>query len=163
MKHDLAETEISELASEEVKRIDARLKASDVSHIDAAFEKLLKKHKYEPTWTTVYCLSRVKNAHKGSARRIADEIGKLGEYQIYYTDFSSGTHGQDILSSVAIRDGHFDVYNMRDGSGFVSVLHLAINAAVELYKALIEHYLPADATAFSNKYVSDWMSRLPNH
>lgn len=159
LKHELSKTQLPKLAAEDLKKLDARLKAHDVSHIDAAFEKLLNKNKYEPTWTMVYCLSRAKNAHKGSARKIAEEIGKLDEYQIYYTDFSSGTHGQDILSSIAIREGHIDVSNIRNGCDFDTVYHLAMNSAVELYKALLEHYLPTEVTAFCNKYIKDWMPR----
>lgn len=161
LRSDLAKTDLPKLAAQEVQKLDLRLKASDVAGIDAAFERLLRQNKYEPPWTMVYCLGRSQNAHKGSARKIAEEIGKLAEYQVYYTDYSSGTHGQDILSSFAIRDGHIDVSNIRDGSDFVTALHLAINSAVELYKALLEHYLPSEVTAFCNKYITDWMPRLP--
>ncbi len=159
LKHQLAQTHIPRLAAQKAQAINARLKLPDIAAIDSAFDKLAAKVGYDPSWTAVYCSNRDQNKHKGSARRIAEEIGRLPEYQIYYTDYSTGTHGQDLLSSIAIRDGHIDVSNIRDGHDFETVCFLATNSALELYKALLEHYLPDEVGAFCNKAIKDWMPR----
>ncbi len=84
----------------------------------------------------------------------------MDEYQVYYADYSSSTHGQDVLSSVSLRSENMDVKSIRNFSSFESVFHLAANYAIETYKALLEKYRPGEVENFCDKYVRDWMPRL---
>lgn len=159
LKHQLAQTHIPGQSAQRSKVIDDRLKLSDVADIDSAFDKLSAKLGYDPSWAAVYCSNRAQNKHRGSSRRIAEEIGKLADYQIYYTDYSTRTHGQAVLSNIAIGNGHIDVANIRDVDDFKTTYFLAINYAFELYKALLEHYLPSEVPAFCAMAIKNWMPR----
>lgn len=159
LRHQLAQTQIPEQSAQRVKAIDARLKLSDVTDINSAFDKLAVKLGYDPSWTAVYCSNRNQNKHRGSARKIAEEIGKLADYQIYYTDYSTRTHGQAVLSNISIGDGYISVSNIRDVNDFETTYFLAINSAFELYKALLEHYLPDEVQAYCAMAIKNWMPR----
>lgn len=161
-KLSLQDSALEKQAKAELAKLNQRLSLPDVRSINASFDSSSAKQGYDPSWTKVYCASNSKCKNSGSARGIAKELEKLDEYQVYYADFSSATHGQDLLSSISLKGCDLIVKNIRDGAEFVNVFHLAMNSAIEVYKTLIEHYRPGEIDNFARKYTDEWWPRMPH-
>jgi hypothetical protein len=136
-------------AKKHLAEVNRLLEQEDFKSIDAAFERIASRRKnYEPNWYTPL--------GKTSIRQIAQEVGRVPEYEIYYTRGSDVTHSGLYKDHIKFMPGNARLKNIRHLSDAHDLLTDIMGIAVHTFQRIIETYRSGEETAFSKKYTEDW-------
>jgi hypothetical protein len=108
-----------------------------------------KKKKYDLEW---YQLCRAK-----SIRQVAEQAGRLGEYEFFYAKGSQITHTASYKDHIRFTKGqvvHFKpIRHLRE---IDTLLNFTVATALRTFQHTLKFYRYGELPAFSKKYVEDW-------
>ena len=107
-----------------------------------------KKQKYDPEWYQV-CGAK-------SIRQVAQQVGRLPEYEFFYSKGSQVTHTASYRDHIRFTKGQVHFKPIRHLQGIDILLNFVVGIAVRSYQNVLKYYRPAELTAFAKKYVEDW-------
>lgn len=129
----------------EVNRI---LEQEGLRAMDQEFEIARGKRRYDPEW---YELCGVK-----SIRRIAQSVGRVAEYEFFYSKGSRITHTASYKDHVRFVNKHVHFKPIRTLEGIDELLNFTVGTAIRTFQNVIRYYRPGELDAFGRKYVEDW-------
>jgi hypothetical protein len=139
-------------AKNHLAEVNSLLARADFKTIDAAFEQRRKKSrkKYDPDWYKVL--------GKQSLRQIAEaeEVGRMPEYEIFYSRGSEVTHSGLYKDHIKFVHGGFHFKLIRHLSDSYDLLFFSMGIAIHTFGRIINTYRSGEAPALSKKYVEDW-------
>lgn len=151
-------------SSEEVSAIDRVLSQDVFFDINKQFEGMRTKtghnrkgkpkqgRKAEPKWYQPLGLK--------SIRDIAVEVGRLHEYDIYYSQCSNVTHASSYRNHVRLGAGRVHFQPIRD-LGDISIVFLCTTvSALKTYRSVINRYLPQESEVFLRRYTEEWREAI---
>jgi hypothetical protein len=142
-------------AKNHLAEVDSLLGRADFKTIDAAFEQRRKtsRKKYDPDWYKVL--------GKQSIGQIAKEVGRMPEYEIFYSRGSDVTHSGLYKDHVKFVRGGFHFKHIRHLSDSHDLLLFSMGIAIHTFMRIIETYRSGEETAWSKKYTGLWRFLLP--
>ena len=135
----------------EVNRVLAQ---PDLQAIDLEFNRVRGLRKRDPEW---YELEGVK-----SIRQIAEQVGRLAEYEAFYSKGSQVTHSGTYKDHVRFANGQVRFKPIRHLESINLLLNFIVCVAVGTYKHVLQSYRPAEVPAFQKKYIEDWREPFQN-
>jgi hypothetical protein len=135
----------SKAQSEEIDRL---LSTSKFAPVSADFDSFLNKRKFDPAW---YVPLGPRNL-----REIAEAVGKLPQYMLFYSASSQVMHASNYEGHIAIGRGDITFQPIRSLEGFGTVLSFSVADALATYRRVLQEYRPEELQAFSRKYVEKW-------
>ncbi|HEY5998850.1 MAG TPA: DUF5677 domain-containing protein [bacterium] len=124
------------------------LSLPEFKSIDAEFEKQRRPPKFiEPFWYKAYGVP--------SIRSIAEGVGKLHEYEHYYTLLSQATHAGSYKSHLSFADGSMRFEPVRSFENLNELCSLTGSVVIRTFKLYLDVYRGGEP-AFVKKYAQDW-------
>jgi len=128
-----------------------------LASIDQAFSNARKPGRnYDVEW---YALDGLK-----SIRQVADKVGRLAEYDFFYSRGSqvmhTGTYTDHMLMSK--EKGAVRFKSMRHLEDVHFLVQFTASICVGTYRKILDRYRPAERAAFNEKYLSDWREPFLN-
>jgi hypothetical protein len=140
----------------EIVQLDGILAQPEFVAINAKFETDYAARGFDRPWYEVYDPAKPKT----SIRKIAEDVGRLREYQDFYGSFSGVTHGGDMWKNIVFGGSTIFVNPIREPQDIPRTTKLAVAIALRVFRRLLEQYLPGELEIFSRKYVSEWQQRF---
>lgn len=123
--------------------------------INEIYEKeRIKKTGQEAFWYKAYGVK--------SVRQIAEMVGRLAEYEIFYPAGSEVTHSMSYRNHVRFHEGMVTFEPIRNLEGADSVLQNIIGIALSSYSSILKHYRYGELNNFKRKYIRDWRDGYQN-
>ncbi len=142
-------------AEEELNRVETFLNRPAWIQINGEFEKNKnKKTGAEIYW---YKLLGIK-----SIRMLAREVGRLGEYDLFYSRSSEVTHTASYKDHVRFGSGTVVFEPIRQLRDIQFVLKFTTITTIATYKSVLKHYRYGELDSFGHKYKSDWRDAFLN-
>lgn len=118
--------------------------------IDEEFDKYKKdnKLKFEPNW---YNLFKYK-----SIRAIAQDLGRIHEYEFFYSMASDVTHTSRYKDHIRTENGKIIFKRIRSLEGIKGELNILIATTLKTYGLILEKYRPGEIQNFKRKYINEW-------
>lgn len=135
----------------EVNRILAQ---PELRAIDKEFTTAKKKRKRDPEW---YELDGLK-----SIRQVAEKVGRLAEYEFFYSKGSQVTHTGSYKDHIRFADGQVRFKPIRHLEDINMLLNFIVSLCIGTYMKVLKQYRPGELTAFSKKYLEDWRDPFQN-
>lgn len=153
---DKSTNQLEEEGKKSLAEINDLLGQSVYKSINKSFEDYKKKRKltYEPPWHAPLGLS--------SVRQIAVDLGRLHEYETFYSASSEVMHSSKHKDHVVFKEGKMHFQPIRYLEGISIVLHLSLSMMLKMYMLVLDHYRPGERPAFQRKYVADWQQAFRN-
>jgi len=146
---------LAKQADGEFNKIDALLSNPGWNEISDEFEKKKnKKTNAECDWYRLLGVS--------SIRQLAKGVGRLGEYEIFYSRCSEVMHGASYRDHVQFAKGRVTFEPIRQLKDINPVLRLISLAAISSYKSILEVYRYEELTHFARKYQEEWRDAFLN-
>jgi len=132
---------------EEVNRV---LSQEELAEINALFEERRSRSRrgFEPYWYSIF------GVH--SIRQIAREVGRLPEYDIFYSLGSEVTHSSSYRDHVRFVAGTIRFKPIRYLDKLPQLLQFFGQVVLKTYSSILNRYRPGELSAFSRKYIEDW-------
>jgi hypothetical protein len=137
--------------ADEVRRIDTVLGQSPFDAINAAFEPHYARRGFDQPWYEVYGAK--------SIRDVADQIGKLKEYDYIYSGLSGATHGSDIWKSIFLGKDKTEISPIREPQHIPRIVQLAATLALRIYPLILKEFRSGEEENFARKYVHECWGR----
>lgn len=153
IKHTDLET-IEKQAEEERSKIDEILSKDSWNDINIEFEERRKKSGTEPYWYKMLGIT--------SIRRLAKEVGRLAEYDLYYSKSSEVMHAASYKEHVQFSKGGVVFEPIRQLGEIHNLLRFATIVAISSYRSILKHYRTGELDNFSRKYIRDWREAFLN-
>lgn len=122
--------------------------------IDYEFQMLRGKKKRDPEW---YELDGMK-----SIRQIAEAVGRLAEYECFYSKGSQVTHTGNYRDHVLFKDDQIRFKPIRHLEPANMLLNFAVPVALGTYKRVLLKYRPGEIAALTQKYRDEWRDPFIN-
>jgi hypothetical protein len=116
--------------------------------MDKEFDQVKGKKKYDPEW---YHLCGAK-----SIRQVAQQVGRLAEYEFFYSKGSQITHTASYKDHIRFTKGQVQFKPIRHLQGIDQLLNFVVGITVRSYQNTLKYYRPGELPAFSEKYIEDW-------
>jgi hypothetical protein len=140
---------IEKQAEEELEKIEDHLNKPNLNSINSEFEKKkIKNTGAEAYW---YRLLGV-----NSIRQLAVEVGRLGEYDLFYSRSSEVTHTASYRDHVQFNKGAVIFEPIRQLRDINFILRFITLTTISTYVAILKHYRHGELKSFINKYKRDW-------
>jgi len=138
-----------------IAEIDRVLAQADLKDENKALEdyKVSKGGKFEPRWYAPFLVASRRNV---SVRQVAVEVGRLHEYELFYSLSSEVMHSTKHTHHIKFKADQIHFEPLRHLEGISQVLNFAIATIIRIYMKVLEHYRPGEIGAFRRKYVEDW-------
>ena len=120
----------------------------DFQAIDQEFDQRRGKRKVDLEW---YELVGAK-----SIRQVAQAVGRLAEYELFYAKGSQITHSASYKDHIRFVKKQVHFKPIRHLQGIDMLLNFIVGTAICSFQNTLRYYRPAVASAFSKKYVEDW-------
>ncbi|GAH32376.1 unnamed protein product [marine sediment metagenome] len=139
----------------DIEDIERILKQDNFIDINEKYEKMrIKKTGEEAFWYKAYGVK--------SLRQIAEMVGRLAEYEIFYPAGSDVTHSTSYRDHVRFHEGMITFEPIRKLEGADSVLQNIIGIALSSYKSILKNYRYGELSHFKKKYIQDWRDGFQN-
>lgn len=135
----------------EVNRILAQ---PELQAIDQEFTTVKKKRKRDPEWYELDGLT--------SIRQVAEKVGRLPEYEFFYSKGSQVTHTGSYKDHIRFADGQVRFKPIRHLADVNMLLNFVVSLSIGTYMKVLKQYRPDELTAFRKKYVEDWRDPFQN-
>jgi hypothetical protein len=136
---------------EEVKRILAQPR---LAQIDQEFTVARGSKKFDPEW---YELDGLK-----SIRQVAEKVGRIPEYEFFYSKGSQVIHTGTYKDHGLFVDGQFIFKPIRHLADVNLLLKFIVSICLQAYRRIVERYRPGEILAFTKKYLEDWQDPFLN-
>jgi hypothetical protein len=142
-------------AEEKIPKIDSLLSKSGWNEISNEFENAKnKKTGVEREWYKLLGVT--------SIRKLAIKIGRLGEYDLFYSRSSEVMHGTSYRDHIQFGKGTVTFEPIRQLKDVNLVLRFITLTAIECYTSILKHYRYEELTHFIRKYKQDWRQAFLN-
>lgn len=141
-------------AAKHLSEVDRILSQPDFQSIDADFTQVKGRRKRDPDWYTLDGLS--------SIRQVAESVGRVAEYECFYSKGSQVTHSGSYKDQVLFTAGHLRLKPVRRLDGFNELLNAIVTTCIATYKSVLQQYRPGEMEAFGKKYLADWQGPFMN-
>lgn len=135
----------------EVNRILAQ---PELQVIDQEFTAAKKQRKRDPEW---YELDGLK-----SIRQVAEKVGRLAEYEFFYSKGSQVTHTGSYKDHIRFAYGQVRFKPIRHLADINMLLNFIVSLSIGTYMKILKQYRPGELPAFSKKYLEDWRDPFQN-
>lgn len=116
--------------------------------VNDSIEQKRGNRQHDPAWYELF--------GPRSVRQLSDCVGRLHEYEIFYSGSSEKMHGSDYKSHIKIHDGEISMEPIRHLSGIASGINFSVSVALHTYRKVLERYRPGQVEEFSRRYLRDW-------
>lgn len=116
--------------------------------VNDSIERERGNRPYDPSWYAPF--------GPKSVRQLSDYVGRLHEYEIFYSGSSEKMHGSDYKSHIKIHGGEISMEPIRHLSGIASGINFAVSVALHTYRKVLERYRPGQVAELSRRYLRDW-------
>ena len=141
--------DLEKLADSEINKIDSLLSMPGWVEISNEFERVKnKKTGMERDWYKLFGVT--------SIRELAKRVGRLGEYDLFYTRCSEVMHGASYKNHIQFRKGTIAFEPVRQLRDVHLVLRFILLTAISTYISIIRHYRYGELSHFRRKYLQDW-------
>jgi len=130
---------------EEVKRVLAQ---KELESIDNEYTKLRKNRKRDVEW---YELLGVK-----SLRQVAQQVGRLLEYEVFYAKGSKITHSSSYAHHIGFEGEEVAIRHIRHLLDMHEIMHCVVALSMNTYRSVIRYYRIGELAALNRKYVEEW-------
>ncbi len=137
-----------------IESIEKLLSHPELLEANEKLDKAKGNKKYEPAWYTPFGMR--------SIRQIANDMNRLHEYEIFYSQASEKMHGSDYRSHVRFSGGTVNVEPIRNLDGLTTIINYVVSATLHTYKVIINRYRPAQIKEFGEKYLQYWRKPFLN-
>lgn len=120
----------------------------ELAAIDLEFTHARGKRKADPEW---YELDGLK-----SIRQVADSVGRLAEYEFFYSKGSQVTHTGSYKDHLHFAKGQLRFKPIRHLASFNMLLNFVVPIALGVYRKVLTRYRPEELPAFTKKYLEEW-------
>jgi hypothetical protein len=139
---------IASEAKKHLAEVNQILAQADFKAIDAEFDNKRGKRKIDPEW---YELVGAK-----SIRQVADAVGRLVEYELFYSKGSQITHSASYKDHICFTKSRVHFKPIRHLEGIDVLIIFTVCIAIRLFQSVLGYYRPDELKAFSEKYKEDW-------
>lgn len=129
----------------EVNRILAQM---ELQAIDREFDQRRGKKKRDLEW---YELVGAK-----SIRQVADAVGRLPEYDYFYSKGSQIAHTAAYKDHIRFAKGKVHLKAVRHLDGVDTLVKFVVGVGIGSIQRVLKRYRPGELPAFSKKYIADW-------
>ena len=143
--------EILKEIQREVEAIDKILSDEKFSAINAKFQKFYEKNDYDKPWYEIYGIS--------SIRKVAADSKNAESYNHFYGSFSEITHGGNIWKNISLEGENFSI-PIREPAKIVRVANLAASFAFNVFRIILNEYIPKELPDFEHQYKTEWRTRF---
>lgn len=135
----------------EVNRILAQ---PELQAIDQEFTAVKKRRKRDPEWYELDGLT--------SIRQVAEKVGRLPEYEFFYSMGSQVTHTGSYKDHILFADGQVRFKPIRHLADINMLLNFIVSICIGTYMKVLKQYRPGELAAFGKKYLEDWRNPFQN-
>ena len=125
--------------------------------INAMLQAARGKRKHDVQWYVPF--------GQGSVRDLCRRLGRLHEYEVFYSAFSEKMHSSDYKSHMSIGNGFVTFEPIRNLSGAHVLLNYSMSVAFHAYRAILHRYRPGQLVEFAQRYKENWRElylRIPS-
>lgn len=135
-----------EEAQNHIKEIDKILSQNSLNEINKEFSDCKKT--FEPFWYEPLGIK--------SIRKIANDIGRLAEYDLFYSIGSQVTHSNSSSDHIRFSGGKLYFKPIRCLKNIDTVFRQIISFTLRTYHLIIKEYRAGELPNFGRKYVEKW-------
>jgi len=147
--------DLEKIAEGEINKIDSLLSKPGWMEISNEFEKVKnKKTGAERDWYKLLGVT--------SVRQLAKKVGRLGEYDLFYTRSSEVMHGTSYTNHIQFRKGAITFEPIRQLRDIDLVLRFISLTTISTYVSILRHYRHGELSHFRHKYLQDWQQLFLN-
>jgi hypothetical protein len=144
-----------EEANKELEKVDAFLSKPGWAEINKEFEqKKNKKTGAEAYWYRLLGVS--------SIRQLAKDVGRIGEYDWFYSRGSEIMHVASYKDHVRFSRGKISFVPIRQLGNIDIVLIFVTSVALSSFVSILRHYRHGELQSFARKYFQDWKAVFLN-
>ena len=146
---------VDEQAEEELTKIDSLLSKPEWTELNKEFEaKRNKKTGAEAYWYRLLGVS--------SIRQLARGVGRLGEYDLFYSRSSEVMHVSSYKDHLQFGRGTISFEPIRQLKDIHIVLRFITLVAISSFTSILRHYRHGELKSFARKYFQDWREAFLN-
>ena len=148
-------TELAKIDAEarsHLAEVDSILGRPAFRAIDASFARKKGNKPYDPGWYEVLGLS--------SFRRVADDVGRLREYELIYGRGSDAMHAGLAKDHIRFVKGGFKFRHIRNLTDAHDALTFSMAQGIHTYRVILDRYRTGEGLAFGQRYLERWQSSL---
>jgi len=140
----------SSLIQSSITNFENLLKKPDYKDANAEYQRVKKASKGNPYWYSLY-------GGPTSIEKLADYLKLTAMYHILYRQWSSSTHGTDIIQGKISRSstGQTEILQLRLPTEAQVLTVLAVSIALELFQLFIRHYSRERSSDYKNWYTNE--------
>jgi len=146
---------VGKQAGEELTEIDSLLARNVWNEINLEFEKKKnKKTGVDRYWYKMFGIT--------SIRQLAQEVGRLGEYDLFYSRSSEVMHATSYRDHIQFSKGVVSFEPIRQLKDLDILLRFITLVAMSSYVSILKHYRYGELSHFRRKYIRDWKDAFLN-
>lgn len=134
--------------------IAEHLARPEFAELNAEFDRLRNDRPHDAPWYRALSMR--------SLRSIAQSLGRMAEYEVFYSISSHAVHASSYRDHFQVRDGTALFTSIRDLDGLAETLRFSLTAGFRTFRATLAHYRPGELSAFNRKYMDEWRLRFRN-
>jgi uncharacterized protein DUF5677 len=139
------------LLDDQIALLNRKLSTPECASINQEFDRI-KDGLKDKDW---YTPAGVRNF-----REMAKEVKKEGEYKVYYSYFSTVSHGLALDQQISFSEGKVIFEPIRNLKELDKIFRNTLNFAIGIYKSMLTHYRPGEVENFNRKYLTEWRQRF---
>lgn len=145
---------LAQEAAEQLAEVNRILAQPELAAIDTEFSLAKGKKKNDPEW---YQLDGPK-----SIRQLADKVGRLPEYEFFYSKGSRVSHTGAYKDHIRFSNNEVQFKPIRHLADVNMLLNYLVTIVMGTYKKVLTRYRPGEVTALMKKYMEDWRDPFIN-
>jgi hypothetical protein len=146
---------VEKQAKEGLSKIDALLTRNGWKEINLEFERRKdKKTGAESYWYKMLGIT--------SIRQLAEKVGRLGEYDLFYSRSSEVMHATSYRDHIQFGKGTISFEPIRQVKDMHNLLRFITSVAISSYISVLKHYRRGELSNFTRKYMRDWRGAFLN-
>lgn len=151
----LVTRELEELAKKQLPEIERILKQDSFCEINSEFERRrIKKTGADIYWYRFFGIE--------SIMKLAEDVGRLPEYFLYYLRGSELMHTTSYRDQVKFKKGTITFEPVRHLTDMHTLLHDAMSISLSSYLSIIKRYREGERRNIAIKYKTDWQYAYQN-
>lgn len=145
---------LAQEAAAQLAEVNRVLAQPELAPIDQEFTAARGKRKQDPEW---YELDGLK-----SIRQVADKVGRLPEYEFFYSKGSQVAHTGTYKDHIRFANGQVRFKPIRHLADVNMLLDFLVTIGFGTYRKVLAQYRPGESNALAKKYLDDWRDPLMN-
>jgi hypothetical protein len=141
--------DIEKQAEEGLAKIDSLLAGNGLNEVNLEFDK--KKNRKTGAEAYWYKMLGVT-----SIRQLAEGVGRLGEYDLFYSRSSEVMHAASYTDHIQFGKGIVSFEPVRQLKDMHNLLRFITLVAIQTFVSVLKHYRRGELSHFRRKYMGDW-------